>query len=101
MAKTSLIAKLPLKPGTRDQLVAAFAPMIEQVNAEPGTEFYVLNLDDADENVVWVYELYTDADALAAHSSSDAMAALFGTIGDLIDGAPELIKTTPVLGKGL
>ncbi len=101
MAKTSLIAKLPLKAGTRDRFVAAFAPMLEQVNEEPGTEFYVLHLDDADENLVWVYELYTDADALAAHSSSDAMAAFFGQIGDFIDGAPELIQVTPVAGKGL
>jgi quinol monooxygenase YgiN len=101
MSKTSLIAKLPLKPGTRDQLQAAFGPMMEQVNNEAGTEIYILNFDQGDENIVWVYELYTDADAMAAHSGSETMQKLFGEIGALLDGEPELIMATPVSGKGL
>ncbi len=101
MSKVALIAKLPTQPGKRDELVAAFAPMMEAVSAEAGTEVYILNLDDTDENVAWVYELYTDADAMAAHSSSDTMAAMFGRLGDLLGGAPELITLTPVSGKGL
>ena len=101
MSKVSLIAKLPTKPGKRDDLVAAFGPMMEAVNEEAGTEVYILNLDNGDENVAWVYELYTDADAMGLHGGSDAMAALFGALGDLLDGAPELIMTTPVAGKGL
>jgi len=101
MAKTSIIAKLTLKPGTRPELVEAFKPMFEAVNAEAGTEVYVLGLDDADENVAWVYELYTDADAMAAHSGSDAMAALFGAVGGLVAGAPEITVVRPTLAKGL
>jgi quinol monooxygenase YgiN len=101
MSKVSLIAKLPTKPGRRDDLVAAFGPMIEAVNEEAGTEVYILNLDDGDENVAWVYELYTDSDGMAAHSSSEAMGALFGALGDLLDGAPDLIMLTPAVGKGL
>jgi len=101
MAKTSIIAKLTLKPGTRPELVEAFKPMFEAVNAEAGTEVYVLGLDDADENVAWVYELYTDADAMAAHSGSDAMAALFGAVGGLVAGAPEITVVSPTLAKGL
>jgi len=101
MAKTSIIAKITVKPGTRPQLVDAFKPMFEAVNAEAGTEVYVLNLDDGDENVAWVYELYTDSDSMAAHSGSDAMAALFGALGGLVDGAPEIIVVSPALAKGV
>ncbi|GJM37513.1 MAG: antibiotic biosynthesis monooxygenase [Acidimicrobiales bacterium] len=101
MAKVSLIAKLPTKPGKRDELVAAFGPMMAAVNEEAGTEVYILNLDNGDENVAWVYELYTDADAMGLHGGSEAMAALFASIGDLLDGAPDLIMATPVSGKGL
>ena len=101
MSKVSLIAKLPTKPGRRDELVAAFSNMIEAVNEEAGTEVYILNLDNGDENLAWVYELYTDADEMGVNSSSDAMAAMFGALGDLLDGAPDLIMTTPVMGKGL
>jgi quinol monooxygenase YgiN len=101
MAKTALIARIPSKPGKRDDIVAAFAPMMEQVNTEAGTELYILHTDPNDENLVWVYELYTDDAAQAEHAGSEAMAAMFGAIGDLIGGAPELISVTPVTGKGL
>lgn len=101
MSKVALIAKLPTKPGKRDDLVAAFAPMLEAVNEEAGTELYILNLDQGDENVTWVYELYTDSDGMTAHSSSETMASLFGALGDLLDGSPDLIMLQPVGGKGL
>ena len=42
MSKVSVIAKLPLKPGTKDDLIAAFEPMLEQVKEEAGTEIYIL-----------------------------------------------------------
>jgi len=101
MSKVSLIAKLPLQPGKRDAFVAAFTPMMEAVKEEAGTELYVLNFQDDDENVVWVYELYTDKDAMAVHSGSEAMASLFGALGDLLGGAPELISCTPHLAEGV
>ncbi len=101
MAKISTIAKLTVKPGTRPELVDAFKPMFEAVNAEAGTEVYVLGLDDRDENVAWVYELYSDSDAMASHGSSDAMTALFGAVGGLIAAPPELNQVSPVLAKGL
>ena len=75
--------------------------MLEQINKEAGTEIYILCLDQADENLVWLYELYTDSDAMGAHSSSEAMAALLGVIGGLLDGEPGLHILTPVAGKGL
>ena len=101
MSKTAVIVKLPLKEGTRDQLFSAFEPMLEHVNSEAGTEIYILHADAGDENVAWVYELYTDGDAMAAHSGSEVMAAMLGTLGDLLDGAPEFNMATPHAGKGL
>ncbi len=101
MSKVSLIAKLTLQPGKRDDFVAAFAPMMEAVKDEAGTELYILNFQDDDEHVVWVYELYTDSDAMAVHSGSEAMTALFGALGDLLGGAPELIACTPHMAEGI
>ena len=100
MSKVSVIVKLPTQPGKRDELVAAFAPMMEQINEEAGTEIYILCLDNADEDVAWVYELYSDNDAMGAHSGSDTMATLIGALGDTLGGAPEFNMVTPVSGKG-
>lgn len=101
MSKVSLIAKIPLQPGKREAFVEAFTPMMEAVKDEAGTELYVLNFQDNDENVVWIYELYTDADAMVAHSGSEAMANLTGALGDLVGGAPELIACTPHMAEGV
>ena len=96
-----MIAKLPLKEGARDAFLAAYEGMNAQVAEEAGTEIYILHFDRKDENVAYIYELYTDNDALAVHSGSDAMKALMGALGDVMAGAPELIMLTPDAGKGL
>lgn len=101
MSKVSLIAKLPLKADQKEYFIEKFGAMITAVNDEAGTEIYILNFEQANENIAWIYELYTDADAMSTHSSSDAMAGLLGALGDVMDGAPEMIVLTPHAGKGL
>ncbi len=101
MSKVSLVAKLPLKSDKRDDFIEKFSAMTDAVESEAGTEIYILNFQADNENIAWVYELYTDADAMTVHSSSDAMGALIGALGDILDGAPEMIVLTPHSGKGL
>lgn len=102
MSKTAVLAKLPIKPDAKATFTEAFAAMLAAVEAEEGTEIYILNWGQKDdENTAYIYELYTDNDALAVHSGSDAMKALMGALGDVMAGAPELIMLTPDAGKGL
>ncbi len=102
MSKTAVLAKLPIKPDAKATFMEAFGAMIDAVEAEDGTEIYILNWGQKDdENTAYIYELYTDGDALAVHSGSDAMKALMGALGDVMAGAPELIMLTPAAGKGL
>ncbi|MEO0492016.1 MAG: putative quinol monooxygenase [Actinomycetota bacterium] len=101
MSKVSLLAKLPIKEGSKDAFLAAFADMATAVEAEAGTEIYILNWANDDDHMAYIFELYTDADAMAVHSGSDAMKALMGALGDILGGAPELIMLTPDSGKGL
>jgi len=75
--------------------------MMQAVEDEPGTEVYVLNWDKKNENVAYMYEVYRDKAALAAHSESPAMAAFMARLGDLLGGAPELTIATPTAAKGL
>ncbi len=102
MSKPSMFVKLMAQPGKRDEVLAAFDRMLVAVAAEPGTEVYSVHLDDADENAVWIFEMYTDGDALAAHSSSEAMGNLFTELGPLLGSErPVLVATTAHAGKGL
>lgn len=101
MSKIAVIAKLPAAEGKRDELVAAFQAAIATAEGEPGTERYILHKDLGDPNVLWVYEMYTDNDALTLHSTSDDFKALGASLGPLMGGRPELMLLEPVAGKGL
>lgn len=100
MSKISVIAKIVTKEGKRDELIAAFGDYFPNVESEDGTLVYSISKDNADEVTVWVYELYTDGDALKAHSSSEAFGEFGKALGGLLAGAPELHMCTPVHAKG-
>lgn len=96
----SVIAKIPCQEGKRDELVAAFGEYFPQVEGEDGTVVYAISTDNGDPNVVWVYEVYPDDEALQAHSTSDAFTAFGGKLAGLLAGAPELHFCRPVHAKG-
>lgn len=99
--KTSSFVKLTAQPGRRDDLLAALQKMLPVVADEEGTEVYSFHLDRGDENAIWIFELYTDDGALAAHSSTDAMKGLIEDLGALLGDAPLMVFTTPTDAKGI
>jgi quinol monooxygenase YgiN len=101
MAKISMFVKLTAKPGTRDDLVKVFVDALPLVEDEPGTEVYSFHTDQADEDVLWIHEIYTDQAALDAHSGGAALAQIFGSAGEFIAAAPEMNTTTVIDGKGV
>jgi quinol monooxygenase YgiN len=101
MSKTALIVKITSAPGKRDEVAQALDGLFAEVEKEDGTEQYILHDDAANPDVLWMYELYRDGDALQVHSSSPAMAELMSTFGgDLMGAPPELILVTPRRAKG-
>jgi quinol monooxygenase YgiN len=101
MAKVAVIAKLMAVEGKRDALVEALRGLVAGTQSEVGTLAYVLNTDTADADTVWFYELYTDQDALTAHSASDTMKSVGRELAPLMAGRPELHILTPVAAKGI
>jgi (4S)-4-hydroxy-5-phosphonooxypentane-2,3-dione isomerase len=75
MPQVALLSRFKAKPGKAEELIAAFRPVFEQVDKEPGTRLYVLHRSKDDPDRFWVSELYADDAAFVAHSWSDAMAA--------------------------
>ena len=100
MAKVAVTARVRAKEGRAEELIAAFGVLLEQAESEPGTLFYAVIRSTDDPHLFWVYELYTDGDAFAAHSGSDAMAAAGPVLGELI-AESELIVGEPLSGKGM
>lgn len=99
--KLGVVATLPLKPGSRDAAVALLRNAIEHTRSETGTHLYLLHTDPKNEDVVVMYELYEDREALGAHMSAEWFAAMGPELMPLLGGAPTLQTLDLVDGKGL
>ena len=64
-----------MQPGTRHRFFEAVAPMVEATLTEPGCRAYAFTPDPDDDDLVRLWELWNDEDALAGHFSSEHMAA--------------------------
>ena len=100
MPKIALLSRVKAKEGRGEDLIAAFRPLFEAVEQEPGTLLYVLHRGSDDRDLFWVCELYADDDAFAAHRTSAAMAAATPALADLIAEA-EFMTGEPLSAKGV
>jgi len=67
----SLMVQMEVRPGRREQFLAGMAANAEaSVRDEPGCVRFDVCSVDSDENRFVLYELYTDADAFAAHKAA-------------------------------
>jgi quinol monooxygenase YgiN len=89
-----VVATMTAKPESVDAVRDACKKAIEAVHDEPGCELYALH--EADRTFVFV-EQGADADALKTHSAAPAIGALFGAVGEHLDGAPDIKMLTPVV----
>ena len=89
-----VVATLTAKPESIDAVREACKRAIEEVHGEPGCELYALH--EADGTFVFV-EQWADAEALKTHGGAPAVGTLFGTVGQLLDGAPDIKMLTPVV----
>ncbi len=100
MSKVSMWVRVPLQPGKRDEAAALMSGVLANVGDEEGTLLYIIHDDPNDPDALFFYELYTDADALKAHSSSDAFKAIGGLLGPLMAGGLTMQMLNPRAGKG-
>jgi len=93
-----LIGKMLAVPGQRDALMAL---MLEDVGELPGCRSFVVAADVADENALWITEVW---DSEESHKASLAIPAVRESIEramPIIAGFGEQILTRPVGGIGL
>ncbi len=93
-----LIGKMLAAPGQRDALAAI---LLESTGAMPGCLSYVIANDAADENALWITEVW---DSQASHQASLQLPAVQEAIRrgrPLIAGFGERFETTPLGGFGL
>ena len=101
MSKVAIWARIPLKPGVRAEAAKALQLAIDNANGEQGTLLYILHESAADPDALFFYDLYADADALTAHSTSEGMKKVGAIMKEFGAGRPEMQMLTPIIGKGL
>jgi len=93
-----LIAKITLLPGKRDEMIGVLQ---ESAADMPGCLSYVVAKDDADENTIWVTEVW---DSMASHDASLALPAVKNAVPKgraLVSSFEKVAVTRPVWGAGL
>jgi quinol monooxygenase YgiN len=93
-----LIGQMTAQPGQRHALQAL---LVEHLGEMPGCRSYVVALDQADDDGLWVTEVWDDQASHAASLTLPAVQQLIARARPLIAGSGARIVTTPVGGIGL
>jgi quinol monooxygenase YgiN len=93
-----LIGKMSAVPGQRDTLAAI---LLEGTHAMPGCFSYVIARDPADDNALWITEVW---ESQASHKASLSLPAVQAAIAKgrpLIAGFSSRVETVPIGGHGI
>ena len=93
-----LIGKMTTVPGQRDAFVNI---LLNGTTEMPGCLSYVVAKDPADENALWITEVWKDKASHEASLSLPSVKAAIASGRPLIAGFGDRIITTPIGGVGL
>lgn len=88
-----VVARFTVKADSVDTVREACRNAVQAVHEEPGCQLYALH--ETDGTFVFI-EQWADEDALKAHSAAPAVVSMFATIGEHLDGAPEIKMLQPI-----
>lgn len=100
--KISVLIRFKAKKG---QTQALANHLVESANlltiSEKGTEIFTISTTPIDPEAVYVYEVYSDAEAKILHETGDLYTEIRFKTGEFLDGPPQVIPLVPIGGKGL
>jgi quinol monooxygenase YgiN len=91
-----VVATMKAKPESVEAVREAGKKAVEGVHQEPGCELY--SLHEAEDGTFIFVEQWADAESLKTHSGAPAVAEFFGTVGSLLDGAPDVKVLKTIAG---
>jgi quinol monooxygenase YgiN len=93
-----LIVKLTIVPGKRDEMIGILK---ESAVDMPGCLSYVVAKDSADENVVWITEVWESAASHDASLSLPSVTKAMPRIKPMLSSFDKIAATSPVWGVRL
>lgn len=99
--QTGVMIRFQAQSGRGDELAAHLSQTVRLAEREPGTSHWIVHRTPDGADTVWVYEVYADDEARAAHEASPAYHAARDVTRALLAGPPDVFPVIPVAGKGL
>jgi len=94
----SLIVTFVAKVGREQPLETELLGLVRNTATEPGAIAYELSRGAPGSRAYYLYERYTDAEALKTHSSSAYFHAALPRVGALLDQPPTLVACDFITG---
>lgn len=94
--RVGLFVRLQAQSGGRALVLDALHRYADQLADEPTTELFVIALDPEDDDIVWLYEWFSDEAGLDAHRASEPFAELIAEIPELLASPPGLLRIDPL-----
>ena len=69
---------------------------MDALAGEPGTEAFIVAVDPDEDDIVWLYEWFRDADALDAHRASAPFHEMMRELPAALAAPPALIRIDPL-----
>lgn len=85
------LLQLTAREGLREDLLRVLGNYLNTLDGEPGTTLVAVAADPNDENIVWAWEEFVDANAVQAHFEHDFFRALQLELADLL-AEPVLVR---------
>lgn len=94
--RVGLFVRLQANPGARAGLLDALHRFADQLDADPAAELFVIALDPEDDDVVWVYEWFTDEQSLETHRATPSFVELVNEVPALLAAPPGMLRIDPL-----
>ena len=98
-AQFGALLQLRAQPGRRDDVVSLLRNYANTLDGEPGTVLFTAAVDPGDEDTVWLWEEFADANAVSGHFQHDFFRALQLELAELLVEPAAARPLSPVLRR--
>ena len=102
MGELAIIVKSKSQPGKREEIKELYDTLLAPRAVENDAQQVVVwCADQHDPDVFYLFEIYTDPQAMGANAQADFFVEYMTRVGPLLAGEPEVAMTTPLWSKGV
>lgn len=94
--RIGMLVRLHARPAMRTALLTLLNEYVDGLAEEPGTEFFILSIDPDDENIVWLLEIFRNAEAQEAHRAAGGFHTMTSAMGEVLDQPPGILRFDPI-----